>query len=169
MPKKHIRPIRVEGQLAYVTLTKGYEAVIDATDVPLVEGFNWKAQIDSHTVYANRTGPRPRRENIIMHRVLMGFPVGLEVDHRDGNGLNNRRANLRDATVSQNRSNRKLGPGNKAKLKGVSWHKLAGKWQAHITANKKHVYLGLFNDADAAHAAYARASAELHGEFGRTG
>ena len=109
MPMK-IRPIRIEGQVAYVPLTKGYEAVIDATDAPLVEGWNWRAMVKKHTVYAVRGEWLGQGEwrTISIHRVILNPPDGLLVDHRDGNGLLNQRFNLRGATPSQNGCNQRL-------------------------------------------------------------
>lgn len=168
MPKT-IKPIRIEGDLAYVPLTKGYEAIVDATDVPLVEGYNWTAAVKSRTVYAIRTdytGPKQRR--VRMHRVILGEPEGMQVDHRDGNGLNNRRDNLRKATHSQNTHNARTSNRNTSGFKGVGWNKAKAKWQARICINGKRKSLGYHDTPEVAYAAYCKASAKLHGEFGRT-
>lgn len=167
MPR-NIRPIRVEGQLAYVPLTKGYEAIINAADVPLVKEYNWSACVRSRSVYAVRTdntGLTPRK--VLLHRLLMSEPQGLEIDHRDGNGLNNRRKNLRSATHSENTYNRRVNKNNTSGLKGVYWYKRAQKWMARIGVNGNREYLGLFETPEEAHAAYCAASRKLHGEFGR--
>lgn len=165
---KHIRPIRVEGNIAFVPLTQGYEAMIDAADVHLVEGFNWCASVDGNTIYAQRSGPRPEKRTIILHRVLMGEPEGLEVDHCNGNGLDNRRANLRVATTAQNAQNRRITERNTSGFKGVHWDKRDRKWRARIVLDGERISLGLFTTPEAAHAAYCSASAKFHGEFGRT-
>lgn len=174
MYKIRIRPIRIEGNIAYVPLTQGYEAIIDAENVPLVNGVNWCADVarrkdgSIRCVYAiglDSSGCKPRR--VKLHRVLMGEPVGFEVDHCDGNGLMNRRKNLRVATKSQNQHNQRLGVANASGAKGVSWYKRHNKWQAHITLNGKQKYLGLFQTIEAAAEAYAKASKEMHGSFGR--
>lgn len=168
MAPKQIRPIRVEGNVAYVPLTKGYEAVIDAEDVPLVEGWCWRASIEDGIVYAKRThNVNGKRINVRMHRLLMGSPQGLEIDHRDGNGLNNRRSNLRVATSSQNKQNQGIRADNTSGFKGVTWVKRDRKWQARIEVGGKRRFLGLFKTPEAAHAAYVAANAELHGSFGR--
>ena len=171
MPKP-IRPIRIEGNLAYVPLTQGYEAVIDAADVPLVEGRNWHASVNRSTVYAQRSeagagGNGPKHRAVQLHRVIMGEPKGLLVDHRDGDGLNNRRSNLRMATRSQNQHNQKLASHNTSGFKGVRWDKQRGKWQAAIRLNGKRKHLGFFPTPEAAYEAYCKGSAEIHGEFGR--
>ncbi len=165
---KIIRPIRVEGNVAFVTLPrKGNPplfAVIDAADVPLVEGFNWHSCRQEHTTYAART---VCGRKLLMHRVLMGDPSCLEVDHRDCDGLNNRRTNLRMATSSQNGMNRRIQSNNTSGLKGVSWSRRYGKWQAQVKIRRKAIHLGYFKSPEDAHAAYCEASADLHGDFGR--
>jgi hypothetical protein len=160
MPR-NIRQIRIEGQLAYVPLTHGYEAIIDAVDVPLVNGRNWQASPQPHSVYAQGMGQ-------LMHRVIAGTPEGMETDHIDGNGLNNRRANLRSVTASQNQHNKRMQKNNTSGFKGVHWHIRKRRWVARINLDNTKRHLGYFDTAEAAHAAYCVASKALHGEFGRT-
>ena len=164
-----IQEIRIEGNVAFVPLTKGHESVVDAANVPLVAGYKWKALISRGSVYAYRvdtSGLKPR--TIRMHRVIMGEPGGLEVDHISGDGLDNRRENLRIATRSQNQHNTRKPAHNTSGLKGVGWAKREGKWRAQIAVDGKGRHLGYFATPEAAHAAYCEASAKLHGEFGRT-
>lgn len=166
---KAIRQIRVDGNIAYVPLTKGYEALIDAADVPLVEGFNWYVLKDGRSVYAmrtDRTGVRPR--GVLMHRVIAGDPDGMEVDHHDTDGLNNRRLNLRVATKGQNQHNRRHNGNSASRLKGASFCKRERRWRAQIKADGKKLHLGYHPTEEAAHAAYVAASERLHGYFGRT-
>ena len=174
MPKK-IRPIRVEGNIAYIPLTNGYEAVIDADDAHMVAAFNWYAAVTRRSdgsirsVYAVRAGEGARcnGKTILMHRVILGGPIGMSCDHRDGNGLNNRRDNLRAATPQQNSFNQRIGTNSTTGVKGVGWHKAMGKWRADIMVDGKKHYLGCFDTVDDASTAYADASVRLHGEFGR--
>tara|TARA_R110000744_G_scaffold69841_1_gene141532 strand:+ start:103 stop:606 length:504 start_codon:yes stop_codon:yes gene_type:complete len=164
-----IRPIRICGDVAYVTLTQGYTAIIDAADVPLVEGYNWYVKHSGYTVYAHRndySGTKPR--TVIMHRTILGDPEELEVDHRDGEGINNRRSNLRAATRAQNQQNTRISSANTSGFKGVSLHGVSGKWRVRISLNGNSTDLGLFGSPEEAHAAYCRASEKYHGEFGRT-
>jgi hypothetical protein len=170
MPRK-IREIRIEGNIAYVPLTRGYEAIIDAADVPLVEGRNWWA-----TPYKSNDGrilgfyaiTKTKEKKIEwLHRTIMNPKHGIIIDHINCNGLDNRRCNLREASVKQNAHNARTPVNNTSGYKGVSWNIGSNKWQAHIALNNKKRHLGLFtNVEDAAHA-YAVASAQLHGEFGR--
>ena len=165
---KKLRQIRIVGNLAYVPLTRGYEAIIDAADVPMVAGFNWYAQVKLHTAYAVRNGySGPNHREVRMHRTIMGEPDGMDVDHCDGDGLNNRRANLREATRKQNTHNQRTRSSNTSGFKGVTWHKAGGKWQAQIMMDGRKRHLGLFDTPEAAHEAYVSASKDLHGNFGR--
>lgn len=173
MAKKAIRPIRIEGNVAYVPLTQGYEAIIDAADVPLVCDRVWSAQVrrrpdgSIRTVYAfQMRGPRGACRMFYMHRVIADIPCGMVADHIDGNGLNNSRANLRCATYLENGRNMRLSAANSSGQKGVYWAKREKRWVAEIWNGRK-VGLGYFASREDAASAYAKASAELHGEFGR--
>lgn len=164
------RKIRIEGDVAYVPLTQGFEAVIDAVDLPLVAAFNWCVKVRWRTVYAQRTlhgTYRGKRQAVLLHRVITDAPENMQVDHKDGNGLNCRRNNLRQATNSQNQRNTRTRVDNTAGFKGVNLCKDRGVWQARIQVEGSRIHLGFFTTAEDAHAAYARASAALHGEFGR--
>jgi hypothetical protein len=164
-----LRSIRVVGNVAYVPLSQGREALIDATDLPLVEGFNWSLCQPGTIPYAVRNirlesgKQRPLR----MHRAILGVPDGVIVDHVNCDGLDNRRANLRVATLAQNAQNSRRRKRTASGLKGVYWNKLGRKWQAEIMADGRTYYLGLFDAPEAAHAAYVEAAKRLHGEFAR--
>jgi hypothetical protein len=170
------RPIRIDGDVAYVPLTKGYTAVIDADDVPLVAEWNWSAQVfkrqrdgSIYTVYAHRQQiVGTKKGALYLHRVIAGTPADMHTDHIDGDGLNNRRSNLRVVTRTQNMQNRRVCRTSATGLKGVFWHKRDCKWYAQIKAGGKKRHLGCFETKADAAEAYAAASAELHGEFGRT-
>jgi len=161
---KPIRPIRIEGDVAYVTLTHGYEAIIDAADVSLVEGVNWMAIVRHWTVYVHGRLNGKRRS---LHRVLANPDDGAEVDHVNGDGLDNRRANLRAATRAQNCQNRRRRKDNTSGFKGVRLDRRYNKWRAEISACGSKYDLGCFDTPEAAHAAYVAASEVLHGEFAR--
>lgn len=92
-----------------------------------------------------------------------------EVDHKDMDYRNNRWSNLRLATRDQNQSNRKVRPGSKSGLKGVSWHSATGKWTAACQSKRARKHLGLYDCPAAAHLAYVVAAGELHSEFARVG
>lgn len=96
-----------------------------------------------------------------------GTAPDIEVDHIDLDKSNNAIANLRLATRSQNRSNVRAYKNSTSGQKGVTPHRMTGKWQATISINGKQKYLGLFKDREIAAAAYAQAAHELHGTFAR--
>jgi hypothetical protein len=163
------RTIIVVGNIAYVPLTRGYVAVIDATDVDRLSNGSWQATAPSRSgvVYAvQNLGRRQKRSRRIMHRVLMG-DSDMMVDHIDGNGLNNRRSNLRWATASQNVINQKRRSDNLSGFKCVCFSALHKKWRARIKANGKRLHLGYFETPEKAFDAYKAASEKLHGEFAR--
>jgi hypothetical protein len=162
------RLIRVEGGVAYVPLTKGYEAIIDAADVPLVAGRCWTAQERRRrdgtvkVVYAVR---REKNREIRMHTLLLQPAPGFLVDHEDCNGLNNRRSNLREATHQQNNQNTRASYTSRTGVKGVGMHK--GRIRARIREAGRQVHLGYFETLDAAQAALVAARARIHGSFAR--
>jgi len=94
-------------------------------------------------------------------------PCDLQIDHIDGNKLNNKFLNLRLATHAQNARNRGPGKNNKSGLKGVSWKKDEQKWVSRIKVNNRSIGLGRFPTPELAHMAYCKAAAELHGDFAR--
>ena len=145
-----------------IALTRGKFAIVDAEDYYQLSKFNWYAKPDGKTIYAGRTDDR---KAIIMHRVIMGAPDHLSVDHIDHNGLNNRRSNLRLCTKAQNSRNVFSYKGSTSKYKGVCWYKKGGKWSAKIKLNNKTYHLGHFEDEIAAAKAYDKKAVELHGEF----
>ena len=166
---KAIRPIRVDGDVAYVTLTMGYEAIIDAADIHLVGGVSWRANKSRNAVYAAHHKRRDgKRSFITMHRVIVSAPENMSVDHINGDGLDNRRANLRLATNAENMWNMRRPARNTSGYKGVSWNKRISKWKAQIQVKGKIMHLGSFDDPQKAHAAYCDAAARHFGEYART-
>lgn len=161
-----VRPIRIAGATAYVELTKGYTATIDAADIPLIAGRNWYAQVTPTSVYAARSEIVDGIQRcVLMHRVIAGAGEP-EVDHRDLNGLNNRRKNLRVATRSQNLANRGANMNSTLGIKGV--RRMRGKFIAEIETGGRSYYLGSYGTAELAAAAYAGAARVLFGEFARS-
>lgn len=159
------REIIIIGPTAYIPLTQEYVATVDASDIHLVKGYNWTVIVRSTTVYVYR---KSKGKTVLLHRVIMDDPDGMTIDHRDGNGLNNTRSNLRIATKAQNNRNQKMTDRNTSGYKGVSWHKKDRKWRAYIHVNNKYIHLGHFSNVEDARRAYAEASIKLHAEFGRT-
>ncbi len=170
MAKRIFRPIRVDGEVARIPLTRGREAVIDAADAATADLYTWYTIPAGETAYAATTirDADGVSKRIYLHRHLLSATSGFEVDHRNGDGLDNRRANIRLATQAENRRNKGRSAQNKSGLKGASWNENAGKWEANIRFSGKRQYLGLFETAQLAHEAYAAAAHALHGEFART-
>jgi hypothetical protein len=103
------------------------------------------------------------------HRLIWLYMTGawpsLEIDHADGDGLNNRWSNLRQATRAQNVMNSGVRMDNKCGLRGVCFNKFAGRFQARIQVDGKGRFLGYFDTKEEAHAAYLAAAVEAYGEF----
>lgn len=154
--------IRVEGDIAIVSLSRGLEATIDKSDIEIVAGYRWSTLINSRTGHAYAVRYE-KQKCFLMHRVLLGAPGHLHVDHADGDGLNNRRSNIRLATQSQNMANSVLVRRNKLGVRGV--RKKKGKFRAEISHDNKTVHLGYYDTAEEASAAYKGAAKLLWGEF----
>lgn len=105
------------------------------------------------------------------HRLIWAIAYGEwpedEVDHINNVRHDNRIANLRQATTSQNAMNRLRRSDNKAGYKGVRFYKRTGRWMASIRVNGKQQHLGYFDTAKQAHIAYKEAARKHHGEFSR--
>lgn len=105
------------------------------------------------------------------HRVIWAIHYGEwpdgHIDHINGDPTDNRAANLRPATVSQNLFNKPKYKNNASGFKGVHLDKRTGRWRAQITAYGKRETVGTFNTPEAAHAAYCEAAEKFHGEFAR--
>lgn len=167
-PVPEDRRVRVSGELAHIPLTRGFVAVIDAADAHLVEGHTWRCISSAGHNYAARSVKHKDHVEIIyLHRLLTDAPAGMTVDHRDNDGLNNRRKNLRLATTSQNGMNAGPQKNNTTGFKGVSLVVRNGKYAAVIIADRKHYNLGHFPTPQEAHAAYQGAAKVLHGKFAR--
>jgi hypothetical protein len=152
-----------------IKLTQGQVAVIDAADLHLVFGFKWRAHRGLDTFYAVTWMPRPSRKMISMHRLILGVTDrNLVCDHRDGEGLNNRRGNLRACTHGENLRNSRLSRRSSSGLKGAHFHPRDKVWVGAIRVNNKQIHLGTFKTKEDAHDAYCVASKKYHGEFGRT-
>ena len=172
--KFKIRPIRIETDFAYILLTKGYEAKIDLCDIERVRDYNWCRSIAKYTQYACRVfyskiNNKWVGKNIYLHRFILDVEDdNLEVDHRDHNGLNCIRNNLRISTRNQNQQNQR--GSLKHGYKGISFDKKAKKnpWEAHIEINKVGFYLGRYSDPILAAKAYDNAALKYFGEFACT-
>lgn len=165
-----IRPLRVEGNLAYVPLTMGYEAVIDASDAPVVGSKNWSALKCKGGVYAvSKYKLLGKWRTVFLHRLVFVLDSEFDGDHKNGDSLDCRLSNLRQATRSQNNNNSRRPSNNKSGFKGVSLDKRTRRWRSEIKVNRKTTYLGSYPTPEEAHAAYMNAASRLQGEFANAG
>jgi hypothetical protein len=146
-----------------IPLTQGKVALVDDEDFERVNRFKWCATKSKYSHYARRT-----LKSISMHRMIISAPSGFDVDHINGNGLDNRRENLRICTRSQNQWNMNNVRKGSSNYKGVSWNKCALKWAAIIQKNYKTYFLGYFESEIEAAENYDAKARELFGPFAKT-
>lgn len=169
MPKRnytHRSPIVPIGpSIAYIPLTRGLYALVDAQWATLGE-YLWCAvpTTTGDSFYAVRYEDGKKKS---MHRIVSACPEGMIPDHKNRNGLDNREANLRIATVTQNGQNTRLPQSNTSGYKGVHFNKPRKKWVASLKINGKRRYLGNFSSAEEAGKAYQVAATQNHKEFAR--
>lgn len=148
-----------------IPLTKGLFAEIDASDFQTVCNSSWYAMKSKHTHYAATNSPMikgKRGKTILMHALISGSTL---TDHKDGNGLNNRRENLRPANRSLNAVNSKIRAGKTSKFRGVLWDKSRCKWAAYIKIDGKTKNLGRFDSEIVAAEKYRMEAIKQYGEF----
>lgn len=159
-----VRPLRIVGDVAYVPLSQGLEAIVDAVDAALVGQWNWTAhRYRSGRITAFR---KDGVKTVELHRAIMPPNGKLYVDHVDGDALNNRRSNLRYATHAQNIRNMRPRVGRELP-KGVCFEPRTGRFTAEICHDYKRHHLGTFDTAEEASAARVAAEMRLFGEFRR--
>ena len=157
-----------------IPLTRGKFALVDDEDYGRVAPFKWSALKNKDKWYAVRSAPRKngKQSAIYMHRVILGAKPGQQVDHKDGNGLDNRRrgktGNIRIARRGGNQQNRRKGRNNTSGFKGVVRTFSSGKnnrWRAQIGVNGELYCIGLYFTKSEAAKAYDEAARKYHGEF----
>lgn len=153
------------GSTREVPLSQGLVALVDEADfAKVMAAGSWHAHFDGWTYYARRNVWRDGKcHTVRMHNFITGWSY---VDHVNGDGLDNRRANLRQATRGQNMANRRTPRTNRSGFKGVAKHR-SGRWQARIWHERRMRSLGLFATPEDAARAYDAAAKELFGEFAR--
>jgi hypothetical protein len=160
-----VREIALSGKKA-----AGRVALVDDEDYEVVSQHRWHAQESTRKggridgPYAATRIPRKggRQGILLMHKLITGY---LKTDHRNGNGLDNQRKNLRPATNAQNTHNQRPRVGTSSPYKGVCWNKASRKWQAAIKVAGSSRHLGLFATEEEAARAYEAAALAIQGDY----
>lgn len=155
--------------LKEIKLTQGKVALVDDSDYDELIKYSWQAYWNKRgkRFYARRTfRVKGERKVSLMHRFILGLADRkISCDHKDNDGLNNQRSNLRVATLQQNSFNRKKSLNCSSKYKGVVWLKERNIWRAYTIINGKPKYLGVFHNEIEAAITYNMAAIENFGEF----
>lgn len=149
-----------------IKLTQGKVALVDDEDFEELSKFKWCALKAPKTYYAIRRGNDFKKSTIYMHREILKLTDSkIQGEHKDNNGLNNQKSNLRTCTNSENQRNKTCKINGTSNYKGVYWNKKNKKWDVRICINKKRTYVGHFKNEIEAAKAYDKKAKELFGEF----
>ncbi len=149
--------------VSLIPLSKGANAIVDIDETKSINSHKWWLRATSkHLRYAAR---KENGKTIYMHREILNTPAGMHTDHINGDGLDNRKSNLRICTPTQNQHNSVKWANKSSKFKGVSFNKQTKKWEAYIRFNCKLIHLGRHKSEFVAAKAYDRKAVELFGEF----
>lgn len=150
-----------------IPLTKGCIALVDDEDFDRISQFNWCVLEFKNIKYAVRNSPREKgkkRKLIMMHREILGVKDSKKyIDHKDHNGLNNQKQNLRPGKSEHNQYNRRAS--GASKYLGVCWDKFTSKWKAQISISGKNKYIGRYKTESEAAKAYDAEAKKHHGKF----
>lgn len=152
-----------------IKLTQGKVALVDDEDFELLSQWRWFYETHgyaSRDIYLGGGRKNQQSKRIKMHRLIMDCSNDKEVDHIDGNGLNNQKYNLRICTHAENQKNLRRPITSTSGYKGVTWDKNRKKWVAYIWSGKS-INLGGFDSKEKAALAYDKAAEKYHGEFAR--
>ncbi len=170
-----IRPVLLYRRLRYgyafrrIRMAQPRYAKVDPADYKRLRKYQWLTRKGTNSFYARRHTPGGKGKKgslIYLHQEIIKAPAGMVIDHINHDGMDNRSANLRAATHSQNLYHRRKRSGAaQSKYKGIYWRKRKRKWEATIKFEKKRTFLGYFRDEIDAAKAYDRAAMKYHGEF----
>ncbi len=141
-----------------INLTQNQVTIVDDEDFQYFEQFKWH-----YTTY----GYAKNNKLGLLHRIILDVNFNQDVDHKNGNKLDNRKCNLRICNKSQNGMNRNITKKSTSGYKGVYWKKDRNKWRAQIQVNKKSIFIGYFENKEDAAKAYNEAAVKYHKEFAK--
>jgi len=148
-----------------------HTVLYDDEDHDLISKYHWNLYSSKrhHTIYVNsRCVINGKSTTLRFHRIVLSVTsANMQVDHKNGNGLDNRKSNLRICTAVQNGGNQNISIKNTSGFKGVHRNKINGRWIAKVGYNNKKIVLGTFHSIIDAAIAYNNAALKYHGEFAR--
>lgn len=150
-----------DGYVIGYTSNTNKQFIFDADDYEKVSKYHWYEESNGYI----RSSSKKKENRFHIHRLVMGFPDGIGIDHINHNIFDNRKLNLRIATTSQNAMNRIRGSNNTSGVTGVVWLKNENKWKAEIKLNGETIYLGSFDKFDDAEKTRKEAEEKYFGEF----
>jgi len=161
--------------MQFVELSSGYVTAVDSADYERVSAHKWCAKPGptrsdgTAVIYAIRSVDRQGGGKTTqgLHRFIMGTPEGMETDHINGNGLDNRKCNLRICTTAENQRNQRAQTGRSSIYKGVTWNKRGSVWAAQMNSRGGTLHLGSFKVETDAARAYNIAAIARYGEFAK--
>ena len=149
-----------------IKLSQNKYTIVDDEDYNFLNKYKWSTSKNKNVYYARK---RHNNTKITMHRMIMNQDKNKQIDHINGNGLDNRKCNLRICTQSQNLHNARISKRNTSGYKGISWYKKSKKWLVRISVNGKNKHIGYFIDINEAKNSYIKAAKKYHKEFASDG
>lgn len=159
------------GSVRGIPLTRGKIAIVDAEDFEWLNQWKWCALKGKYTFYAMRIVEKKGiKFSFLMHREILKLKKGDKIitDHKNRNGCDNRKNNIRTVTITINNHNSRLQRNNSSGYRGVSWKKDKQKWKAYLMVNNKQVHLGYFTDIKSAALAYDNKVIEIRDMYAST-
>lgn len=146
------------------------KCIVDDEDFERLNKYKWYLGTSGYVVRVVYLGGGVKdkiQKQVYIHRIILNCPIGKFTDHINHNKLDNRKSNLRICSLTENNFNKKTQSNNKSGYKGVYWDKFRNKWVAQFHLNRKHYYIGRFDDKIEAAKAYNNAIIKIAGEFAR--
>lgn len=149
----------------FLALSQGFESLVDASDFDYLSQYSWHY---SHGYAKSRIKTSEGWKYFYLHRFLLNAAKGVQIDHINGDSLDNRKCNLRICNNQQNSMNTGLSKNNTSGFKGVSLERKTNKWWAKLMYNRKVVHIGFYHNKEDAAREYDKAAIEFFGEFALT-